>query len=125
MIEVVVFLFPQLVIAAAIMVGGLWLAQYLGRSTLVWAFNEGLPWPRRLAVVVRVIIVLAAVAVAADRLNFGRDVFLAAFILLVGGVVLAASLALGLGGREAVRRYFEERASRREGEGERSLWSHL
>lgn len=125
MIEAMVFLFPKLVIAAAILVAGLWLAQYLSRSALVWAFNEGLPWPRRLAAVVRIVIVLAAVAVAADRLDFGRNVFLAAFVVLVGGAVLAASLALGLGGREAVRRYLEERASRREGEGERSLWSHL
>lgn len=124
-VEAVVFLFPKLVIVAAILVAGLWLAQYLGRSTLVWAFNEGLPWPRRLAGAVRVVIVFAAVVIAADRLDFGRNVFLAAFILLVGGAVLAASLALGLGGREAVRRYLEERAGRREGEAERSLWSHL
>lgn len=125
MIEGIVLLFPKLLTAAAILVAGLWLAQYLGRSTLVWAFNEGLPGPRRLAAAVRVVIVLAALAIAADQLDFGRNVLLAAFVLLVGGVVLVASLALGLGGREAVRRSFEDRESPSQEGGERSLWDHL
>lgn len=124
-IEGIVLLFPKLLTAAAILVAGLWLAQYLGRSTLVWAFNEGLPGPRRLAAAVRVVIVLAALAIAADQLDFGRNVLLAAFVLLAGGVVLVASLALGLGGREAVRRCFEDRESPSQQGGERSLWDHL
>jgi hypothetical protein len=65
------------------------------------------------------------VVVAADYLNFARGVFLAAFIILLGGATLAASLSLGLGGREAARRYFEQRRARDEEPGARSLWSHL
>lgn len=125
MIESVVLLFPKLVMAAVILVSGLWLAQFLGRSVLVWAFNENLPWPRRLAAAVRFVVLLAAVAIAGEELNFGRNIFLAAFILLAGGVALAGSLALGLGGRDALRRYLEGRATRSEEPGERSLWTHL
>jgi len=121
----VVLVFPKLVIAAVIVVFGLWLAQYLGRSVLVWAFNENLPGPRRLAAAVRLVVILAAVATAADQLNFGRHVFLAAFILLAGGAALAGGLALGLGGRDALRRYLEGREARRQEQGERSLWDHL
>jgi hypothetical protein len=111
--------------AAVILVSGLWLAQFLGRSVLVWAFNENLPWPRRLAAAVRFVVLLAAVAIAGEELNFGRNIFLAAFILLAGGVALAGGLALGLGGRDALRRYLEGRATRSEEPGERSLWTHL
>jgi hypothetical protein len=69
--------------------------------------------------------VFAAVVVAADQLDFGRNVFLAAFIMLVGGAALAASLALGLGGREAIRRHLEKELAPPEQQAERSLWNHL
>ena len=115
-----VFLLPKLLVAGLILLSGAWLGHYLGRSMLVWAVNENLPSPRRLAVVVRILIMFVAVVVAADQLDFARSVFLAAFIIFVGGAVLAAGLAIGLGGR-GVSRFLEER---REGT-ERSLWSHL
>lgn len=121
MVDGVVLLFPKLVVAALILVCGFWLAQFLGRSALVWAFNENLPHPRRLSLAVRVVVLLAAVATAADQLDFGRQVFLAAFILLAGGAALAGGLALGLGGRDVLRRHLSADASREE----RSLWEHL
>jgi len=119
-----VFLLPKLFVAGLILLGGTWLSQYLGRSMLVWAVNENFPSPRRLAVVVRILIVFVAVVVAADQLNFARSVFLAAFVILVGGAVLAASLAVGLG-RGGVRRFFEERREHVGDPEERSLWNHL
>jgi hypothetical protein len=116
-----VFLLPKLVVAGLILIAGAWLSQYLGRSVLVWAVEESLPSPRKLAAATRVILMFAAIVVAADQLDFARSVFLAAFIILVGGAVLATSLAAGLGGGASVRRYLEDRKT----EDERSLWSHL
>jgi hypothetical protein len=116
-----VFLLPKLVVAGLILIAGAWLSQYLGRSVLVWAVDENLPSPRKLAAATRVVLMFVAVVVAADQLNFARTVFLAAFMILVGGAVLAASLALGLGAGARVRTYLEERKP----EEERSLWSHL
>lgn len=119
-----VMLLPKLVIAGLILLGGFWLSQYLGRGMLVWAVNESLPSPRKLAGVVRMFILFVAVVVAAEYLDFAGPVFLAAFVILLGAAALAASLAFGLGGRDAARRYFEERR-RPEEEPERSLWNHL
>jgi hypothetical protein len=116
------YLLPNLFVAGLILLGGTWLGQYLGRGVLVWAVNENLPSPRRLAAAVRVVIMFVAVVVAADQLNFARGVFLAAFIILGGGVVLTASLAIGLS--DGLRRYLDERREQG-GEPERSLWSHL
>ncbi|MBI5281495.1 MAG: hypothetical protein HY858_07425 [Candidatus Solibacter usitatus] len=123
-IQSFVFLLPKLVVAGLILLAGAWLGQYLGRSMLVWAVNEGFPSPRRLATVVRILIMFVAVVVAADQLNFARSVFLAAFIIFVGGGVLAASLAIGLG-RGGVQRFLEEKKEQTGESGERSLWSHL
>lgn len=124
MVEAVVFLLPKLVTAGAIVIGGLWLGQYLGRSALVWACNEGFPRARLLAGLVRFAVALAGVTVAADHLDFARNVFLAMFLLLGGGAVLAASLAAGLGARGAVERHLLEQ-KQREQEDERTLWNHL
>jgi hypothetical protein len=123
-IQSFIFLLPKLFIAGLILLAGAWLGQYLGRSMLVWAVNEGFPTPRRLAAAVRILIMFVAVVVAADQLNFARSVFLAAFVMLVGGAVLAASLAIGLG-RGGLHRFLEEKAEQSRETEERSLWSHL
>lgn len=123
MIQGFLFLMPKMLVAGLILLVGMWLSQYLGRSLLVWAVNEELPSPRRLAALTRLLIMFVAVVAAADQLNFARTVFLAAFIILVSGIVLALSLAVGLSAGGGLRSYLEERKS---GEGkERSLWSHL
>ncbi len=119
-----VFLLPKLLVAGLILLAGAWLGQYLGRSMLVWAVNEGFPSPRRLAAVVRILIIFVAVVVAADQLNFARSVFLAAFIIFVGGAVLAASLVIGLG-RGGLQRFLGEKREQTGESGERSLWNHL
>lgn len=123
-VQAVVFLLPKLATAALILLAGAWLAQFLGRSMLVWAVNEDLPHPRRLAAGVRVLIMFVAVVAAADHLNFAREVFLAAFVLVVGGAVLSASLALGLGVHGALKRRWDEPARAGDGQ-EKSLWNHL
>jgi len=125
MTQTFVLLLPRLAVAGLILLAGIWLGQYLGRSALVWSVNESLPHPRRIAGAVRLLIVFVAAVAAADYLDFARSVFLAAFIMLMGGVALTVSLALGLGGRDAVRRYFEDRRSRDEESAGRSLWNHL
>lgn len=123
-VEAVVFLLPKLFAAGLILLAGVWLGQYLSRSALIWAVNEGLPRPRRLAAAVRVLVIFVSVVVAADHLNFARTVFLAAFVLVVGGLVLAGSIALGLSAHGALRRHFGE-PSRSGAEEEKSLWNHL
>jgi hypothetical protein len=103
LIQNFVFLIPRLVISMLIVLGGAWLSQYLARCMLVWAFNEDLPHPRRMATGVRVLVLFVAAVVAADQLDFARSVFLTAFVILVGGLVLTLSLALGLGASGRVR----------------------
>ncbi len=124
-IETAVFLFPKVLVAAAIIVVSAWLGRYFGRSILVWAVNENLPEPRKLAAAVRVLFLFGGVVAAADHLDFARSVFLSAFILVLGGVVLAAGLALGLNGREILRRYLHSDKPSPGEEEDRPIWKHL
>jgi hypothetical protein len=107
-----------------ILVGGAWLAQYLGRTLLVWAANENLPAPRRWAAGLRILITFMSVAVAAEVLQFAERVFFAAFLILAGGMVLAVSLALGVGGGESVREFLADRKAKADAD-EHSIWQHL
>jgi hypothetical protein len=125
MIEATVFAIPKLLIAGLILLAGFWLAQYLGRGALVWAVNDGIPFGRRIAMGVRIVIVFIAVVVAADTLDFARNVFFAAFVILVGAAAFGASLALGLGLRPSIERRVHRREDGEVAEHERSLWSHL
>jgi hypothetical protein len=125
MIESVLFMVPKLFAGAVILVAGVWVSRYLGRSALVWAFNEGIPSSRRIGQVVRVAVIFVAVVVAADYLNFARNVFLASFVLIVGGAMLAGGLALGLGGRKTVEHYLESKDPERTEEPEQAAWKHL
>ncbi|MBL8227106.1 MAG: hypothetical protein JNL98_01460 [Bryobacterales bacterium] len=125
MVQGLVFLLPKLVLSGAILLAGTWLAQYFGRSALVWAVNEGIPGPRRIAALVRVLLMFVAVVVAADQLNFARSVFLAAFIMICGGLILAVSLAVGIGASQGVGRFLVEKQDRAKEERAESLWSHL
>jgi hypothetical protein len=126
LIQSFVFLIPRLVIAGLIVLAGAWLSHYLARCALVWAFNENLPHPRRLAVGVRTMVFFVAIVVASDHLNFARGVFLTAFIIFVGGFVLAVSLAVGIGASGRIKGYLgENEKPLPEPEQERSLWHHL
>jgi hypothetical protein len=123
-VETTIFLFPKLVIAAAILLAGFWLARYCSRALLVWACNEEIPHPRRWAGGAKLAVIFVAVVVAADTLNFARDVFLAAFIIAVGGAVLTAALVIGFGAREAAARAMSRRELDQR-EDSRSLLNHL
>jgi hypothetical protein len=125
MIHSFVFLLPKIGIAGVILLGGIWLSQYLGRSMLVWAVNEDLPSPRRLAGGVRIMIVFIAVVVAAYQLNFAQPVFLTAFILVAGGAVFTVSIAVVYGLRDELRRYFDRKREQTLQAEDRSLWTHL
>lgn len=125
MTETVVLLFPKLVTAAVILLAGAWLGQYLGRSALVWAVNEGLPFARRIATGVRVAILFVAVVVAADQLNFARNVFLSAFLIVAGGAILTISLILGLRSRDWISQFMQDKESHSEEPFERSFRRHV
>ena len=123
-VDSTVRLLPKLVTAALILLAGAWLAQYLGRSMLVWVCNEGIPYARRLAAATRIVVGFVSVVVAADYLDFARSVFLAAFVLLVGGAVLTVSIAVGIAAHRALAHRFSEGFSSDEKE-ERPVWNHL
>ncbi len=123
-VESSVRLLPKIVTAGAIVLAGAWLARYFSRGVVVWACNEGIRYPRRLAAGVRVLVTFAAVVMAANELEFARTIFIAAFLIVFGGLMLAASIAAGISARELLKRHLDRPAESDPAENG-SLWRHV
>lgn len=99
---------PKLASAMAIVIVGIFLSNFAWRATLLAAVNARVPIAKLLALGVRGLTIIAAVAMALEQLAIGQNVILTAFAISFGAVMLAAAIAFGLGGRDLARQYLEE-----------------
>jgi len=95
---------PHVLAALIVLIVGAMLAQFLSRAVLIGAVNIQIRSARAMAIAVRWLVLVVAISMALEQLEIGRQILLLAFGILFGGVVLAVSLAVGLGARETVRR---------------------
>ncbi len=100
---------PRLVIAVLIFLVGVGAARFLERSVLIGAVNRQIQQARYLALAVKWLVLVLAAAMALEHVGVGGGLATLAFGILLGGVVLAAALAVGLGSRDAVARALERR----------------
>jgi hypothetical protein len=105
---------PQVLVAGALLAAGGLLAGFARRSVLIAAVNAGLPSARLLAAFVQGALLILFAAMALEHLGVGRQIILVSFTILFGGVVLALSLAFGLGGRDLARELLERLARKGE-----------
>ena len=79
------------------------LSRFLGRSVLIAAVNAGLPAAQVLAGLTRFLVILLTVVAALDEFGISRTTIIVTFAILFGGMVAAAAIAFGLGGRDLAR----------------------
>ena len=107
------FLFlPQILVGLALLVLGTMAAGFVRRSVLIAAVNAGLPSARLLATGVQTAIMVLVIAMVLEHVGVGRQVIVASFTILFGGVVLALALAFGLAGRDLAGDVLRHLASR-------------
>ncbi len=105
---------PNLIIAIFILVAGMMLSRFIGRSVLIGAVNSQLPSARLLSMGVQVMIMIFILSLALEQLGIGKSTIVATFSILFGGVVLGLAIAFGLGGRDLARQFLEQRLRRKE-----------
>ena len=98
---------PRLVGAIIVLFIGTLLARILGRSVLISAVNNNLQYARLLGTGVKWLVLILTAAMVLDHLSIGGAIVDLAFGILFGGIVLALSLAVGLGSRDLVTRSLE------------------
>jgi hypothetical protein len=113
---------PNMVVSAVILFFGYVLSSFLGRAALIAAVNAGIMISGLIGKLVRSTVFMLAVAMALEQLGIGRGTVVVAFSIILGGVVLALSLAFGLGGKDLARDYLEKKLFKKE---EKDTIEHL
>lgn len=108
-LSLLVFL-PKLVVAAIILLVGFGLARFLERSALISAVNQQIRQARLIALAVKWLVLVLSAAMALEHVGIGGPLPTIAFSIVVGGIVLAVALAVGLGARDAVSRALDREA---------------
>lgn len=95
---------PHVVVAIIILVIGIAGSRVVERSVLIGAVNMGLQSARLLGLAARWLVVILAAGIALEDLGVGGNIVPVALAILFGGIVLALSLAVGLGAKDVVGR---------------------
>ncbi len=111
-LSVLAFL-PRLVVGVLVLLAGVGAARFLERSVLIGAVNQGIRQARLLALAVKWVVLVLAAAMSLQHVGVGGSLPTIAFTIVVGGIVLTAALAVGLGARDAVGRTLERHAEPR------------
>ena len=105
---------PHLLTSVVILVAGYLLSNFVGQAVLITAVNAGLPPARMVAALSRWGVQLVAVAMALEQLGIAQHIVVVGFGITFGGIIMAAALAFGLGGKDLAKAFLERRLSHRE-----------
>jgi hypothetical protein len=103
---------PNVFAAMILLFAGNIAARFLSRSVLIGAVNMNLQYARLLSAGVKWMVLVLTMAMVLDHLSIGGHIVYLAFAILFGGIVLALSLAVGLGSKDLISRSLEREASR-------------
>ncbi len=114
---------PRLMAGVLILTGGLYFARFVAQSVAQYGADLGLVDAPVLGRLARSVVIAFVVLMVLDELRIGQGLIRDSFLILLGGVTLAAALAFGLGGRRwaahILERDWPRERSSREGPGPR------
>jgi hypothetical protein len=96
----IILYIPNVFVAVAILIIGLFLANFISEILLTYLKNVGVQKSEVMSQISYYAVIIFAVLIALDQLNIGTDIINSAFKYIIGGACLALALAFGLGGRE-------------------------
>ncbi len=99
---------PHLLTATIIGLAGYLLSNFVSQAVLIASVNASLPPARLLATCTRWGVLLVAGAMALEQLGIAQNVVVVGFGIIFGGIVMAATIAFGLGAKELARTWLED-----------------
>ncbi len=100
---------PNLFVAIIILLTSYILSNFFGRAALIASVNAGLKASGLIGRFIKLTIFLLGVTMALEQLGIGRETIIIAFAIVFGGIVLALSIAFGLGGKDIAKEYLEKK----------------
>ncbi len=101
---------PRMFSAVLILFIGYLVAGFLSRAVLIALVNSGYHYAKLLAEAVRLLLIVLILAMSLEQLQVAPNIVVAAFSIIFGGIVIALSIAFGVGGIQAARRIIEKGA---------------
>lgn len=95
---------PRAFSALVILIAGYIFAGFISRGVLITAVNSGYHYAKILAEAVRLLLIVLILAMALEQLRIAPGIVIAAFSIVFGGIILALSIAFGIGGIDAAKR---------------------
>ena len=105
----VVLFVPNVFVALIVLAFGAYFARFIGTTVITYTRNVGLHDGELLGRLARYAILAFVVLIALDQVNVGGPIVRDSFLIVLGGVVFAAALAVGLGSKDWIARHLEER----------------
>ncbi|MBN1383569.1 MAG: hypothetical protein JW983_01640 [Elusimicrobia bacterium] len=99
---------PNVILAAFILVLGLFLATFLSSIVVTACVNAGIIHARVLGKVVSIIIVIFSVIIAAEQLNIATEIINKIVTVIVASFGLAFAIAFGLGCKDIAAKWVNE-----------------
>lgn len=99
---------PKIIAAIVIFVVGYLLADFLDRIMVLAAVGSHIPYAKAIGRLTKLAVVLFFLFISLDLLEIGKNVIVAAFSIMFGGVVLALAIAFGFGGKDIVKSWLEK-----------------
>lgn len=116
---------PSVIAAGLLILVGVLLGNFLAEATLIATVNAQIQEARFIAGLVRWGIFLFTAAMVLTQLGIAKEIVVAAFSIVFGGVILALAIAVGLGGRNIARDALERRWRRAKDKVEQDDMAHL
>lgn len=98
---------PHLLTALVILVGGMFLSNFVARAALIASVNAGFRPATTMAGLARWGVLLVALAMALEQLGIAQNIVVVGFGIAFGGVVLSLALAFGLGATGLAKEFLE------------------
>jgi Conserved TM helix len=97
----IVLFIPKVIVAVLILAIGIYFARFVAQAVSAYGKNVGMEDAELLARISQYAIMIFVVLIALDQVHVVTDIIRQAFLILLGGVVLALALAFGIGGQKA------------------------
>ncbi|MFQ5456503.1 MAG: hypothetical protein ACE5EA_09950 [Nitrospirota bacterium] len=107
---------PNIIAGFLILLLGYIFSNFIARGILIASVNADIKAARYIAKAARIAVLIFALSMALEQLGIAQNIVVATFSIAFGGVILALSIAFGLGGRDIARDFLEKKCKRESGE---------
>jgi hypothetical protein len=113
MMSVIIGFIPQIFTAVLLLFFGMLLANLIAEAALIATVNAQIQEARFISTFIRWGVLVFTAAMVLTQLGIGKEIVVATFSIIFGGVMLALAIAVGLGGQSIAKEVLEKRLHRK------------